>query len=83
MSSSSHKPVSKKVSEEKEKTDATVTISKNPPTGATSRAKKRETRMKVPKKKSSTTQDSDDEADADYVTFLNSLNWRDYEWSFS
>ena len=79
MSSSSQKAVTKKVSDEKKKAEAIAAISKDPSTGATSRAKKRETKMKVPKKKSSNTHDSDDEADADYVTFLNSLNWRDYE----
>ena len=74
MSSSSQKAVTKKVGDKKKKAEAIVAISQGPSTGATSRAKKRETKMKVLKKKGSNTHDSDDEADADYVTFLNSLN---------
>ena len=79
MNTSSKKAVTKKVAEETKKVEATTTAHNDTSTGATSRAKKRETKMKVPKKRHSKAQNSDDEADEDYVTFLNSINWRDYE----
>ena len=48
-------------------------------TGTTLGSKKTETKMKIPKKVRPKGLAIDDDADEDYVTFLNSMNWRDYD----
>ena len=67
------------MSEEGKKDKATTNISASSSTGTTFGGKTTETKMKIPKKVRSKGPAIDDDADEDYVTFLNSMNLRDYE----
>ena len=68
------------MAEEGKKDKAKTTTSAGSSTGTTLGGKKTETKMKIPKKGHPKEHDAADDADEDYVTFLNSMNWRDYEW---
>ena len=75
---SSKKSVAKEMAE-KEKDVVKTTTSTGSSTGITLGNKKTETRMKIPKKVRPKGPGIDDDADEDYITFLNSMNWKDYE----
>ena len=63
---------------EKEK-GSVKTTSASSSTGATLGSRKTETKMKIPKNVRPTGPAIDDDADEDYVTFLSSMTWKDYE----
>ena len=67
------------MSEEGKKEKATTNTSASSSTGTTLGGKTTETKMKLPKKVRSKGPAIDDDAGEDYVTFLNSMNWIDYE----
>ena len=67
------------MAEEEKKDKAKTTTSVGSSTGTTLCGKKTETKMKIPKKGRPKEHDADDDVDEDYVTFLNSMDWRDYE----
>ena len=75
--SSSKKSVAKEMAEKEKGSVKTTSASSS--TGATLGSKKTETKMKIPKKVRPTGLAIDDDADEDYVTFLNSMTWKDYE----
>ena len=64
---------------EGKKNKAKTTTYAGSSTGTTLGGKTTETKMKIPKKVHPKGHVIDDDADEDYVTFLNSINWRDYE----